>query len=41
MDEKKKDWTDKKWGEKTFTEKLMTVYGYIFCIAVIWFVWKQ
>ena len=40
MDEKKKDWTDKEWGERTPVQKLMTVLIYIFWIAVIWFVWK-
>ena len=41
MDEKEKDWIDKKWEKKTLIEKSLTVSVYIFWIAVIWFVWKS
>lgn len=41
MDEEKKEWTDKKRTETTFTEKLTTVFGCIFWIVIIWFIWKD
>lgn len=41
MGEKNKDWTEKKWIERTPVERLLTVFGSIFWIGVIWFIWKQ